>query len=206
MASPVAHALLGVAVGEGTRGRDALQPVDRPSASRLRNGTPQRWLLPAVAAFAAVAPDLDFLPGIVLGDPNQFHQLQSHTLLAALLVGLAAGLATVPTRLSSLRVGVAVGLAYASHLLLDVFTRDLGAPFGIPLLWPLSSEHFILPWPLFRAIHHGLPGQDLGTALGELISVHNLAAVGIELVITLPIVLLVHLFSRRRRTVGEMDD
>lgn len=202
MASPIGHALLGWAVGHGGgQGQDAGEEARKAGAEEQRDGKRSaagRWLLPAVAALAAVAPDLDFLPGVVAGDPNQYHQLHSHTLVAALSVGLAAGLVGRHLRLRGLRVGVVVGLAYASHLLLDFFTHDPRPPFGIPLVWPVSSEHFAAPWPLFRGIRHGVPGQGLGEVLDQIFSLHNLVAVGIEVSVTLPVLLLGHVIFRRK--------
>lgn len=191
--------MLGLAVGQAAR--EAGPPSTEPP---LASDGPRRstWLLPAVAIFAAVAPDLDFLPGIAIGDPNRFHQLGSHSLLASLLAGMIAGLATVPTRWRAGVVGVTVGLAYASHLLLDYFTHDPRAPFGIPLLWPLSSEHFTSPSSVFRGIVHGVPGEGMGEVVSHIFSMHNLVSVGIELAVTLPLLVLVHVALRpllRRR-------
>ena len=63
MATPVGHALAGLAIGALTarRDADARPPVGSPSLS------PGRWLL--LGAVFAVAPDLDFVPGIVAGAP-----------------------------------------------------------------------------------------------------------------------------------------
>lgn len=201
MASPVGHVVLGLAVARGTG------PVHAPERDGIgqdirgaRVGPP--WLLPALAAFAAVAPDLDFLPGILVGDPNRYHQLQSHTIVAALAAGVTVGAGAWVFRLRSAAVlGVSVGIAYASHLLLDYFTHDPRAPFGIPLFWPLSSDHFTSPWSLFRGILHGVPGQGLTQVLGEIFSLHNLVAVGIELGATLPVLLMAHAIVR-----GKGDD
>lgn len=201
MASPVGHALFGWALGHG--GKQVTGPGVPKEPATTRDGQGHaggRWLLPAGAAFAAVAPDLDFLPGIVVGDPNLFHQVYSHTLLAALSVGLVAGLvARLLCGRDGLRVGGIVGLAYGSHLLLDFLTHDLRPPFGIPLMWPFSTEHVVSPWPLFRGILHGVPGQGLGEILGQIFSLHNLIAVGIELSVTLPVLLVAHMILRRRR-------
>lgn len=205
MASPIGHALLGLAVSRGVEAPGGLPASGGRGAGRpstLRSSPP--WLLPALAALAAVAPDLDFLPGILLGDPNRFHQLRSHTLLAAALAGLAAGLGARALRVrAAVRIGSVVALGYASHLLLDVFTHDPRAPVGIPALWPLSTEFVHAPWSVFRGIRHGVPGQGLGTMLGELFSLHNLVAVGIEVGVTLPVLLGIHVLRRGPDTAGE---
>lgn len=196
MASPVGHALLGLAVGRaGSRRR----PHRTPPATRAPGSSQKSWpswWLPAAAALVGVAPDLDFLPGLLLGDPNRYHQLQSHTFAAALLVGIGSGLLARPTKYGSVRTACVVAVAYGSHLLLDFFTFDPREPVGIPLLWPLVDQHFASPWPLFRGIRHGVPGQGPHEVLGQIFSVHNLAAVGIEIAVTLPVLLAVHLVGR----------
>src|SRR4029450_4324861 len=55
----------------------------------LRPAGPHRpWLLAGAVLFAN-APDLDFLPGLAVGDPDAFHRGVTHTLGAA-VVGAAA--------------------------------------------------------------------------------------------------------------------
>lgn len=199
MASPVGHVVLGLAVARGGGGERSGRHSTGVYRDPARTSAPP-WLLPTLAAVAAVAPDLDFLPGILVGDPNRYHQLHSHTLLAAASAGLLAGVAARSVRIrGAMKLGVIVALAYASHLLLDFFTNDPRAPFGIPLFWPLSPDHFTSPWSLFRGIHHGVPGQGLGTVLGEIFSLHNLVAVGIEVGATTPALLAAEFLIRRSR-------
>ncbi len=140
---------------------------------------------------AANAADLDFIPGLLIGNINQFHQGASHSLLAAVLFGGIVTLMMRPFCAMAVRIGmVSVGL-YASHLFLDFFSRDIRAPFGQPLLWPFSSEHFISPWSIFGGVQHGVPGDDVSTFLAQLFSWHNLGVLGLEVLLLLPILLLV---------------
>ena len=41
------------------------------------------WYL--LILIAGVAPDFDFLPGILIGDPNRFHHGPTHSILAGIL-------------------------------------------------------------------------------------------------------------------------
>jgi inner membrane protein len=138
LALPVAHAAAGYflhRVGGG---------ADRPGAGLGR----------AVALMiVANLPDADFLVGFVLGRPGLLHRGASHTVLAAVLFGVAAG-AFVRWRWRE-RFGPAAllfGAAYLSHVLIDVLTFDNRPPDGVQLLWPLSSEYFASPVTLFMSV------------------------------------------------------
>ncbi|HXH09751.1 MAG TPA: metal-dependent hydrolase [Alphaproteobacteria bacterium] len=181
MATPVGHSLLGFAIGKLTGGSGAMSP----------------WRWYAFCAVAANAPDLDFLPGLFAGDVNRFHQSASHSLVAALIFGLAVALVALLSRHRVVRGGIAgVGL-YASHLLLDLFGEDNRAPFGIFLLWPFSSQYFTAPWSVFEGVKHGVPGEDLSTFVGHVFSWANVGVVALEIVTLSPFLLLTWYVTRR---------
>ncbi|MGA8262099.1 MAG: metal-dependent hydrolase [Arenicellales bacterium] len=181
MASPVGHIIIGIGLGSATSRR-------RPSAW---------WLV--FAAFAACAPDLDFLPGLLAGDVNRYHQLASHSLTAMVLFGVASGLAGGYFRGNPWRIGLGAALFYGSHLAVDLFTRDVRAPYGIPLFWPFYNGHFMAPWTVFGGVQHGVPGDSLRTFLGDLFSLSNLVGVGTEVAVLGPIAVLIWWWGRRRR-------
>lgn len=144
MATPLGHSLLGLTFG-------------RMSGSAIVFRSRRGYFFSILAANAA---DLDFVPGLLMGDINRFHQEITHTLLASIIFGGMVVLVSRSFCAIPLRMGMAsVGL-YASHLLLDFFCEDKRAPFGQPLLWPFSLEYFISPWPIFGGVRHGIPGQD----------------------------------------------
>jgi inner membrane protein len=148
------------------------------------------WKGYVFCVIAANAPDLDFLPGLLTGDINRFHQSAGHSLMAAVLFGAAAALLALRSHYTPVRIGLAgIGL-YCSHLLLDLLGEDKRAPFGIPLLWPFSSEHFIVAWPIFRGVRHGVPGEDLAAFVGHVFSWQNLGAMALETGILLPFLVL----------------
>jgi membrane-bound metal-dependent hydrolase YbcI (DUF457 family) len=102
----------------------------------------------AAAVALANGPDLDFLPGVLLGHPAAYHRGVTHTVLAVVAVG---GLVALGIRLAGWRrplpgrAGLWAGAVYASHLLLDFFTVDSIPPHGARFLWPLSDAYWHAP-------------------------------------------------------------
>jgi membrane-bound metal-dependent hydrolase YbcI (DUF457 family) len=138
MASPVAHTLLGLTLFNlwpfGSRGFQ-IQP----------------WVLYGLVAAASLAPDLDFIPGLLFGDPNRFHQTVSHSLGIAFVLSLGFG-AIFRLRYAGsswLKWSGLLLVLIGSHLLLDFFTEDYRPPIGFPLFWPFSETPQTSPLPLF---------------------------------------------------------
>jgi membrane-bound metal-dependent hydrolase YbcI (DUF457 family) len=175
MASPIGHGLVGYAIG------------------RLGEGAAERsgpLLLAGCVAFA-IAPDLDFLPGIAAGQPALYHQGVSHSLAVGLGLSLVAALLLGRGAARRLRIAALLFAAYASHLVLDLFGPDERLPIGIPLLWPLSDASFISPVTLLPGIHHASV-TSTGTEqwLGSVLSWVNVKAIAVELVVAAPLLLL----------------
>lgn len=157
MPLPVGHALAGLALRQ-------VRPVFF---------SPRGWLDALLLMFLANLPDADFLPGLLLGRPNLHHHGPFHSLGAALGVALL-GAALLRWRGRRFAPAAAlIFLAFASHLLLDIFALDLVAPFGIPLFWPLSGGHVIAARPLFLNITRSAASGDF---FPSLFNAHNLAA------------------------------
>lgn len=157
MPTPVGHALTGALL---------FGALARPED--------QRPLPLAVACATAVAADLDFLPGLLVGDPSRFHQGPSHSLGAALAFGVLVGVLWRRSELGSLGRRLALfTLFYASHPFLDLFAVDTSPPIGVPLLWPLSETYFHTPVTLFPDVHHG-------PSWAAFVNWHNLRAVILE--------------------------
>lgn len=136
MPSPVLHSFAGV----------ALLTLTRDAAMRRRTHFP----LLAALIFAANAPDLDFVAGILAGAPTRFHRGASHSLLLAVVFGLAAYLVARWSGFrSSRRFGVLMGLAFTTHIVLDMLS-PLGDPRrGVQLAWPFLTERFSFPFRIF---------------------------------------------------------
>jgi inner membrane protein len=138
----------------------------------------------------AIAADLDFVPGIFVGRPNLYHQEISHSLGFTSIVSLGFAL------IYGLRKGTVWGawgwffLAYASHLVIDLFGRDTRPPYGIPLFWPISGEHYLAPRPIFWGVHHAAEtSASTSKWLVSILTPRNLEAIGIEVMVTLPVIL-----------------
>jgi len=122
-------------------------------------GRHRAGLLTAAVALTN-APDLDFLPGLLVGEPGAYHRGVTHTLGAVVLAALIA--LVVARRRRHWRpwtVGAWVGAVWASHLLLDLITTDVVAPYGGRFLWPLSKAYFIAPVTLLPEIVIDISGR-----------------------------------------------
>jgi inner membrane protein len=162
MATSVGHYLLGLAIAT-VAARGATERAQAP------------WW-----ALIACAPDLDVLPGLLVGNLSRYHHGASHSLAAAGLVAMAAAAVVGRRRRQpALRMAAVVFVLYASHAVLDGFTLDTGPPVGVPFLWPWSHETFQAPWPLLPDVQHtGKP----------LVSAHNALLMVREVVVFAPLV------------------
>ncbi len=68
----------------------------------------------------------------------------------------------------------------------------------MPLLWPISDQHWISPLQFFHGIKHGVPGDSFLAFIGQLFSYANLLAVGTEIIILLPIAFMSILATRNK--------
>jgi len=95
-------------------------------------------------------PDLDFLPGFLIGEPSLFHHGVSHSLGMAILTGLLGGAFFWRKKGTSFWSGsLVIGLTYYFHILLDYFTVDERLPFGMMMVWPFSNEYYISNFKIF---------------------------------------------------------
>ena len=136
--------------------------------------------------FASIAPDFDFLPGILIGDLRAFHHGISHSLTSAVMFGFFVFLMS-RRRHGELAVltGILAGSAYASHVILDLVSVNEGAR-GVPILWPLSDRYFgfnlgLLGFFRYGAISEGIWSivrwDNLSPLFRELIFVGSLVMV-----------------------------
>jgi membrane-bound metal-dependent hydrolase YbcI (DUF457 family) len=125
MPSPFAHALGGVATAF------IVDAIRRPSLT-----------VPVLVGSAALAmaPDLDLL--------TDSHRTYTHSIGAVAIVGLVCWL-ICRFRSRGSAPAAALTAAYASHLLLDLLSKDTRAPSGITALWPLTTKYYQSPWTVF---------------------------------------------------------
>jgi inner membrane protein len=175
MATPVGHSLAGYAIYR-----------------LLVPGEQRRSALLLVAVVMANAPDLDFVPGILVGAPAMYHQGVSHSFAFAAAAGVmgAVLLRAMAGRVAQMGFFLAF-LCYSSHLVLDLFGRDARPPYGIPLFWPLTDHTFLSPVPLFLGVHHASRASSSTSEwVNSILTLRNVAALGVEIVLILPLVLL----------------
>ena len=102
--------------------------------------------------FLCNLPDIDFLPGFLIGEPNRFHHGISHTLGAALLAALVLGIVFHLWKEKFWSVTCVTFFAYYVHVLMDYFTEDFRLPYGVMLFWPLDSNYYISKILVFKKV------------------------------------------------------
>jgi len=175
MATPLGHALAGYAVYSFTRGgqrRDNLR-------------------LMIVCVFMAMAPDLDLLPGLLMGTPALYHQGITHTLGLALPLSIGVAAVSGIRSRSFLTMFSCCFLAYLSHLVLDLLNPDTRPPYGIQLFWPISSRSFMSPVPILLGVRHATSAAtSIQEWMQRMLHLHNLAAIAWEVLLITPFILL----------------
>ncbi len=170
MCSPVGHSLAGYALYQACGGKGKLA---------------RDWWKIFLYIFAANAPDLDFIPGIFLGDANRFHHGISHTLGFSLLFALM--MYAIPRFRTKKDFAIFFSL-YFGHIVIDFLTADSSTPFGVMLFWPFTQKYFISSFSFFSDIHH--------LFLSDLFDSHNIRAMVWETALFLSIVVLLTFVGR----------
>jgi hypothetical protein len=102
-----------------------------------------------------MAPDLDFVPGILIGNMRAFHHGISHSLgFAGLLTAAAFLLLRRFEPAAASRGAVMAFLSCISHVLLDLISVNDGSR-GVPLLWPVSSTELGFVSGVFGHFRYG---------------------------------------------------
>jgi membrane-bound metal-dependent hydrolase YbcI (DUF457 family) len=167
----------------------------------IRPAEAHRPGLLAAAVGLANAPDLDFVPGLIVGHPGAYHRGLTHTVVAVVAVAAIAAFAAWLTRPGwrPLRAAAWVGAVWASHLVVDYFTTDVVPPSGARFLWPFSDRYWIAPvTPLAEVV------IDPSGRRAFFASIFNTGTVRVwldELVLLLGAVVAVHAL-RRVRQIG----
>lgn len=174
MSSPVGHSLAGYVIAS-YRER-SLKPYDIKNLFFY--------------IFMANAPDLDFIPGMLVGQPNLYHHGISHSLGAGILVAaLVAFLIGIKRKGRLKRDFFYLLTIYVSHLLLDLISIDGRPLLGIPFFWPLSEAYLMLPL-LPPVLHSELNYATFGQFFADVFSTHNLHVVFLEIALTVPFALI----------------
>ncbi|NJR57518.1 MAG: metal-dependent hydrolase [Cyanobacteria bacterium CRU_2_1] len=159
-------------------------------------------LLGASVIFANL-PDVDILPGLLLGNPSMFHRQGTHSLLMAVVVGGLVALVVRSWKLSGVRWGIWVTMLYLSHLFLDLLVADSSFPRGVQLFWPFSDLYTISPITVFASFDYFKP--DLGF-LRSVLSSHNVITIAREVILMTPLTWCIYVFARNRRLAQSMKE
>ena len=189
MALALAHTIAGYLAYEVVRPQGAHRPALLLAAVALANG-----------------PDLDFLPGLVMGHAGAYHRGMTHTLAAVLAVGAAVALVVGSAgrrRALVVRAAAWAAAVYASHLLLDYLTVDAVPPYGGRFLWPLSGAYYLAPTPVLDGVIIDSSGRAAFVA--SLLTPQALGVWGRELACLAATVALAH-GLRREAPAGEVPE
>lgn len=182
MPSPIAHSIAGYVVYRATSDKGI---------------THQTWRTVLFYIICANFPDIDFLPGFLIGEPNRFHHGISHSIGFSVLFGLPVALFLCWKKNEGfLRSFFIFFSLYFSHILLDYLADDTSTPYGEPLWWPISSKYYISPFSVFTDIQRVSLGGRL-SFITSLVNLHNLWAITVEFLVFLPIIGLTDVTKRR---------
>ena len=221
MATPIGHALAGLAVASFTHRADDAQAQARPQTGSMGALFGQffykRGPITVLAVLMALAPDLDLIPGMMQGQPVLYHGGISHSLGSGILLSLLAAWlwprngwqwrnGRIGQQETALAIFMISFLAFSTHLLLDMMGPDGRAPFGIPLLWPLTDMRFLSPTPILMGVQHtSYTTAGFSEFLGGIFSMHNIIAIAWECVCTVPFILLGEWHNRQRLSQSRMN-
>jgi len=185
MPSPIAHSLIGLAIG-----LIRFLPHYR-QWDELANQFRALWRPLLFCVLLANAPDLDYFFGLFRGNVNYYHQTVTHTLVWIGITAMAIwAYGWFRDRSAAwLSLGLLLALL-GSHLLADWLTVDRSPPIGFMLFWPFSDRFYHAAFTFFPP-----PAKQ---TLADLWSLQNLRLILTETALTLPLVIVVLWFKRRR--------
>jgi inner membrane protein len=159
-------------------------------------------MLVAGAVFISLLPDLDVLPGLVLGDPRLYHHQATHSLFSGILFGLFfAGVARWRGDRGAMW-GLWAGGLYLSHVLLDLLVDDPSPPFGVQLLWPFTSAYFIAPITPLPQFDYFDPAVGI---IGTVLTLDNLKSALQEILLLAPLAALAWYLGRSSSPAFERE-
>ncbi len=124
MPFPVVHAVAGYTVYQISK----------------KQGDALNWKLALYCMVMGNFADLDFIPGLMIGQATRFHHGITHSFGFALIAGLAAAfLIKFFKKKDPLKAFLVTSVAYASHVFLDIVN---GAWKPMPVFWPLTNKTF----------------------------------------------------------------
>ncbi len=144
-----------------------------------------QWRYIALCILAANVPDLDFIPGLIVGDLSRYHHGPSHSLFFGVVFAIVMSI-FCSRRLYMFLIASSL---YSSHLLLDYFVRDPSFPHGVPLFWPFSGEYYMASFAFLRGVKYKPdPTESIQQVL---LSGENVITVFTEVLFLLPLLLFI---------------
>jgi inner membrane protein len=173
MPLPVAHTAAGLASYLVFRNESAGNTASK-----------KQLTLALLAVIVANLPDLDFLPGLIIDQPDKFHHGPSHSLLTGGITGIlvyfvARLFFSELSKTSLLLMFLTAGI---SHTVLDFLAIDTSFPYGVPLFWPFSDVYYISSVPVFLDVARADDSTELFFA--TLLNFHNVMNVLLELLLS----------------------
>lgn len=172
MPSPYAHAIAGIA-------------ISTPYLNSKIRAMQHKEDIVTLIVFSLL-PDLDALPGLLVGNMSLYHNQFTHSPLFAIIVFLIySGIRRMipPSRSLIHTLKLSAG-AYGLHLIMDVFTHGR----GLMLSWPFSDERYSPPFVLFYGFRHSEP----------LLSTSHIITFVTESLTMLPVLALVWFMQKRK--------
>lgn len=178
MPTPIGHSLISTAIFAGAKKKDArLSIIDY-----------------FVFLFIGMAPDLDFIPGYLIGEPSRYHHGLSHSLFMSVFIGIITGFVYyLMKRRNFVQFSVIFSGVYFAHVSADFFAVDTSFPFGEQLFWPVWNAYLLSPVTFFLDVHRSTSSHDFFMSM---FNSHNLKTVTVEMLICLPIILGVYFFTK----------
>jgi inner membrane protein len=179
MPSPIGHSLTGYVIYRAI------------AVNRART---YEWQYIALCILASNAPDLDFIPGLLVGDLSRYHHGASHSLFFGIVFAIVLSI-LCSRRLYVFLIAFSL---YSSHLLLDYFVKDPSFPHGVPLFWPFSDEYYMAPFAFLRGVKYQ---PDLTESIRQvLLRGENVITIFTEVLFLLPLLLFILLRDKIGRS------
>ncbi|MFW5941337.1 MAG: metal-dependent hydrolase [Chloroflexota bacterium] len=158
MPSPIAHTAAAYAIYRASRS----DKKGNEGPARVHRAAPFLFVV-----FLSLLPDFDFIPGILAGNIDGFHNTFSHSLFSGVIVAfLGAAILHWVWSGSALRWFALVLVSYELHVVMDYFTFGR----GVMLLWPFSDARYEPPVILFYGLRRSsglITIKHLWTILSE---------------------------------------
>ncbi len=157
----------------------------------------KKWLIALLVLFFAELPDVDFLFGFFVGNPNKYHHQFTHSFFFVILAGIVGAWLCRKINIMQFCASAVLFIAAGfSHILLDLLAVDTSAPFGEPVFWPFWNKYFISQVQIFSDVHRA---STSGLFFKSMLNLHNLKTIVLEIVILTPAAVVISFIKRYKK-------